>query len=165
VLHDMFAVPFEEIAGIVGRTPTAARQLASRARRRVQGAVPARYPDLAVQRRVVDAFLAAARSGNFEALLEVLNPDVVFRVDAGERVHLARPAVVGAARVAETLLSRGAGFAPHARPALVDGTAGAIVITGGRVLSAVAFTVADGRIAAIDVIVDPDRLANLLIEP
>ncbi|MGB2952648.1 MAG: RNA polymerase sigma factor SigJ, partial [Gaiellaceae bacterium] len=123
VLHDMFAVSFEEIAGIVGRTPAAARQLASRARRRVQGATPSPDLDLALQRKVVDAFLAAARAGDFEALLEVLDPDVVFRADT-RRV---RPPVIGAAAVARELLARGAPFAPFARPAIVNGAAGAVV--------------------------------------
>src|SRR6058998_3406869 len=112
VLHDMFAVPFEEIAPIVGRTPAAARQLASRARRRVQGAAPSPDADLAKQREVVDAFLAASRAGDFEALTAVLDPDVVFRADtgpAGERMP-----VEGAAAVARQVLSRGRRFAPFA---------------------------------------------------
>src|SRR5438045_2125373 len=123
VLHDMFAVPFEEIAEIVGRTPAAARQLASRARRRVQGVAPDPDADLARQREVVDAFLAAARAGDFDALVEVLDPDVVFRVDTGGR--RVRPPVERAAAVAREVLSRGAPFAPRARPATVTGAAGA----------------------------------------
>ena len=164
VLHDMFAVPFEDIAGIVGRTPAAARQLASRARRRVQGATPKPDADLALQRSVVDAFLAAARSGDFEALVAVLDPNVVFRVDTGARPPLPRPAVVGAASVAETVLARGASFAPHARPAVVNGSAGAIVVIGGSVRSVVGFTVAGGRIVSIDVVADPAKLRGLAIE-
>src|SRR5881392_1965663 len=112
VLHDMFGVPFDEIAGILERSEAATRQLASRARRRVQGATPRTDPDLREQRRVVDAFLAASRAGDFEALLQVLDPDVVFRVDRGRRG--ARMPVTGAAEVAETILARGSRFAPHA---------------------------------------------------
>src|SRR5690348_3959279 len=118
VLHDMFAVPFEEIAEIVDRSPAAARQLASRARRRVRGAAPEPDADPALQRRVVDAFLAASRAGDFEALLEVLDPGVVFRFDTG-----AGP-VTGAAAVARTILARGTPLAPLARPATVNGGAG-----------------------------------------
>jgi RNA polymerase sigma-70 factor, ECF subfamily len=164
VLHDMFGVPFQEIAGIVGRTPTAARQLASRARRRVQGAVPKPDPDLGLKRKVVAAFLAAARSGDFDALVAVLDPEVVFRVETGERRSMARPPVVGAAAVAETVLARGAAFAPLARPAVVNGSAGAVVVSGGTLLSVVGFTVAAGRIVAIDIVADPDRLRSLTIE-
>src|SRR5881398_1221366 len=116
VLHDMFAVPFEEIAPIVGRTPDAARQLASRGRRRVRGAAPDPDADLAHQREIVDAFLAASRNGDFDALLSVLDPEVVFRIDAGKVSALARPPVVGADAVARQVLSRGSRFAPHARP-------------------------------------------------
>src|SRR5438105_3494716 len=108
VLHDMFAVPFDEIAPIVDRSPDAARQLASRARRRVRGAAPAQDPDLARQREVVDAFLAAARAGDFEALLEVLDPEVVFRVDVGGTGPAARPPIVGAEAVVEQIRARGA---------------------------------------------------------
>src|SRR5213078_3240475 len=117
VLHDMFGVPFEEIAAVVERSPAAARQLASRARRRVRGAAPQPDADLAAQRRVVDAFLAAARAGDFKALVEVLDPDVVFRADRGAGAPLAGPPVQGAAAVAERILKRGARFAPLARPA------------------------------------------------
>src|SRR5438067_1800782 len=121
VLHDMFAVPFEEIAEILERTPAAARQLASRARRRVHGAAPAPQPDLARQRELVDAFLAASRGGDFEALVAVLDADVVFRVDR-------EPAPVrGAAEVARRVLERGRPLAPLGRPALVNGSAGVLV--------------------------------------
>jgi RNA polymerase sigma-70 factor (ECF subfamily) len=156
VLHDMFAVPFEEIAGIVDRTPAAARQLASRARRRVQGATPAADPDLVRQREVVDAFLAAARAGDFDALVEVLDPEVVFRVDTGGR--RARPPVEGAAAVAREVLSRGAPFAPRARPAIVNGAAGAVVPGRDRLVAAVGFTIVGGRIAEIDLVADPEKL-------
>src|SRR5919197_550397 len=114
VLHDMFGVPFDEIAPMVDRTPDAARQLASRARRRVRGAAPAPDPDLARQREVVDAFLAASRAGDFDALLEVLDPDVVFRVDTGAVGRRALPPVVGADAVARRVLARGAVLAPLA---------------------------------------------------
>src|SRR4051794_889805 len=120
VLHDMFGVPFEEIAPIVERSPAATRQLASRARRRVRGAAPTSDVDLARQREVVDAFLAAARGGDFDALLEVLDPDVVFRLDAGVDSRRARPPIVGAEAVARQLLTRAQRFAPLARHALVN---------------------------------------------
>jgi RNA polymerase sigma-70 factor (ECF subfamily) len=159
VLHDMFGLPFEEIAPIVDRTPAAARQLASRARRRVQGAAPKSDPDLAEQRRVVDAFLAAARAGDFDALIAVLDPDAVLRVDtaAGDRM----PAE-GAEAVARTLLERGRPFAPLARPAIVNGAAGAIVMPGRRPIAVVGFTVRNGRIAEIDIVANPDRLRGVL---
>ena len=143
VLHDMFAVPFEDIAPIVGRSPAAARQLASRARRRVQGATPDPDADLAKQREIVDAFLAASRAGDFEALLAVLDPEVVFRTDAGAAGALARPPITGAAAVARQVLTRGSRFAPLGRPAIVG------------------FTVAQGRITAIDLIIDPLKLRRL----
>jgi len=157
VLHDMFAVPFEEIAEIVGRTPAAARQLASRARRRVQGAAPEPEADLARQRELVDAFLAAARAGDFEALLDVLDPDVVFRADMG-RSRPARPPVTGAAAVARELLARGARFAPLARPAIVNGAAGVVVRADTGLRAVVGFTVADGKVAAVDLIIDREKL-------
>src|SRR5512135_3860935 len=127
VLHDMFDVPFDEIAPIVGRTPAAARQLASRARRHVKGLAPAPDPDFLRQREVVDAFLAASRAGDFEALVAVLDPNVVFRIDSGGTGPEGRRPILGAPAVAERLLTRGARFAPHARPAIVNGTAGLIV--------------------------------------
>jgi RNA polymerase sigma factor (sigma-70 family) len=161
VLHDMFAISFEEIAPIVGRTPSAARQLASRGRRRVRGAAPAPDVDLAHQREVVDAFLAASRGGNFDALLEVLDPDVVFRVDAGADSPLARPPVTGAAAVARTVLARGSRFAPHARAAVVNGVAGLIIGPQRRPIAVVGMTVAGGRIVSIDLVIDPDKLRRL----
>ena len=157
VLHDMFGVPFDEVASIVDRTPAAARQLASRARRRVRGAAPTPDPDLDRQREVVAAFLAAARAGDFDALLEVLDPDVVFRVDRG-RGPQAQPPAVGAAAVARMVLSRGARFAPLGRPALVNGAAGLFIGPVDRPAAVVGFTVAGGRIAAIDLIVDAEKL-------
>jgi len=163
VLHDMFGVPFEEIAPIVDRSPAAARQLASRARRRVRGATPVPEPDLAQQRRVVDAFLAAARAGDFEALVEVLDPDVVFRIDGGGVAPRARPPVIGREAVAEQVLARGASFAPHARPAIVNGTAGLVVAPGPLPIAVVGFTVVGGRIAEIDIVADPEKLRGLVV--
>jgi RNA polymerase sigma-70 factor, ECF subfamily len=163
VLHDMFAVPFEDIAPMIERSPAAARQLASRARRRVQGA-PVPDGDLAHQRAVVDAFFAASRDGDFDALVAVLDPDVVVRADGGP----ARPRLTGVLRgapaVAEQVLRGGRRFAPFLRPVVVNGAAGALVVAGGRVLAVLAITVADGRIVAIDTLYDPDRLARLTLE-
>jgi len=159
VLHDMFAVPFEEIAPIVERSVEATRQLASRARRRVQGAALVTDPDLREQRRVVDAFLAASRAGDFEALLEVLDPEVVFRADVGRRE--ARMPVAGAANVARTILARGSRLAPYARPAIVNGNAGVIVVPGERPIAVVAFTVTEGRIVEIDLVADPRKLTAI----
>jgi len=157
VLHDMFGVPFEEIAAVVERSPAAARQLASRARRRVRGAAPEPDPDLAAQREVVEAFLAAARSGDFERLVAVLDPDVVFRAD---RTGAEWP-VLGADAVASRILARGTTFAPHARPAIVNGAAGLIVQPGARVVAVVGFTVADGRIVEIDLVTDTAKLRRV----
>jgi RNA polymerase sigma factor (sigma-70 family) len=163
VLHDMFGVPFEEIAPVVGRSVDASRQLASRARRRVRGATPKTDPDLAEQRKVVDAFLAASRNGDFDALIEVLDPDVVFRADRGRlAAAIEAPALVtGAEDVARQILSRGSRFAPLAWPAIVNGTAGVVVAPAGRPVAVVGFTVARGRIVEIDVIADPEKLAGL----
>jgi RNA polymerase sigma factor (sigma-70 family) len=160
VLHDMFAVPFEEIAPIVGRTPAAARQLASRARRRVQGEAPAPSADLARQREVVDAFFAAARGGDFEALVAVLDPDVVVRSDGGALRPAATAVVHGAENVARRALmfSR---MAPYVRPALVNGAAGVVVAPPEGPFSVMGFTVVGGRIVAIDALVDPERLRQL----
>ena len=160
VLHDMFAVPFEEIAAMLGRSPAAARQLASRARRRVQEAAPAPDPDLARQRAAVDAFLAAAREGNIDGLVAVLDPDVVLRADGGSAAN--RPTVVvrGARAVAggAVLAQR---LVPSARPVLINGTAGVVSVVGGRPYSVMGFTVTGGRIVAIDVLYDPQRVAGL----
>ncbi|QXJ24982.1 RNA polymerase sigma factor SigJ [Actinomadura graeca] len=160
VLHDMFAVPFEEIAPIVGRSPAAARQLASRARRRVRGSVPVPERDLSRQRQVVDAFLAAARGGDFEALVAVLDPDVVLRADQGAVPGGGWTEIHGAEAVAgQALLFRRAAF--DARPALVNGTAGTVNIAGGRPQSVLSFTIADDRVVAIDILADPGRLDGL----
>ncbi|MGW7256653.1 RNA polymerase sigma factor SigJ [Streptomyces sp. NPDC054834] len=162
VLHDMFAVPFDDIAPIVERTPAATRQLASRARRRVQGAAPSADPDLGRQRQVLDAFLAASRGGDFEALLALLHPDVVLRADAGALVRgaAASKVVHGAKAVAEqaALFSR---FAVFARPVLVNGSLGIVTAPEGRAVSVTALTVADGRITGMYILADPDRLARL----
>jgi len=160
VLHDMFAVSFEEIGPIVGRSATAARQLASRARRRVQGAaVP--DADLKVQRHVVDAFLKAARGGDFQALLQVLDPDVVLRTDRGEIPAGVSRVIRGASEVAQQALlfsTRGR----FARPALVNGAAGIVVFDeSGRAFSVLGFIVARGRIVEIDILADPRRLSRL----
>ena len=160
VLHDMFAVPFDEIAPMVDRTPEAARQLASRARRRVQGEVPVADPDVGRQREVVDAFLAAARDGDFEALLEVLDPDIVLRVDRGAFPRGASREVHGAEAVAEQV-GRFAALAASARPAQVNGAAGFVVVRDGRTFAVAGFTVSGGRIVEIDLLADPDRLREI----
>ena len=160
VLHDMFGVPFDEIAGMVDRSPAAARQLASRARRRVQGAAPVPDTDLAGQRRVVDAFFAAARDGDFDALVAVLDPDVVSRSDGGTL----RPGATGVVRGAREVAARALTFArlsPFVRPALVNGAAGAVVAPRGEPFSVMGFTVVGGRIVEIDAITDPERLREL----
>jgi RNA polymerase sigma-70 factor (ECF subfamily) len=160
VLHDMFAVPFDEIAPMVGRSPAAARQLASRARRRVQREAPEPDADLTSQREVVDAFFRASREGDFEGLLAVLDPDVVVRADGGA----ARPSATVVVRGAEAVAARARSYAhlaPYVRPALVNGAAGAVVVPRGRPFSVLAFTVKGGRIVAIDSLADPERLAEL----
>ena len=162
VLHDMFGMPFEEVAPIVERSPAATRQLASRARRRVRGATPVPDPDRTRQREVVDAFLAAARNGDFDALLAVLDPDVVFRADRGRSAVSGAPSTVtGAVAVAEQVLARAPRFAGFARPAVVNGGAGLIVIPRDRPIAVIGFTVARGRIAEIDLVADPDKLTAL----
>jgi RNA polymerase sigma-70 factor (ECF subfamily) len=155
VLHDMFAVPFEDIAPIVGRSPTAARQLASRARRRVQGGATVPEADRTRQREVVEAFLAAARGGDFQGLLAVLDPDVVLRADRTAVSRGASTDVHGARAVAEGALAHRARFA---RPVLVNGAVGVVVAPRGRLLMVLRFTVKGGKIAEIDVIGDPARL-------
>jgi RNA polymerase sigma factor (sigma-70 family) len=160
VLHDLFAMPFDEIAPIVGRSPAAVRQLASRARRRVQGAAPVPDADLARQREVVDAFLAAARGGDFDALLAVLDPDVVVRSDLGAVPPGASRVVRGAPAVAEQALTF-ARLSPFAQPALVNGAAGLVVARHGRPFSVMGFTITGGKIVEIDILVDPQRLRQL----
>jgi RNA polymerase sigma-70 factor (ECF subfamily) len=161
VMHDVFGISFDEIAGIVERTPAATRQLASRARRRVRAQAPSPDVDLAVQRRVVDAFLEASRNGDFEALLRMLDPDVVFRTDGGGRGPLARPALIGRDAVARQLQRFGPRFAGYARPAIVNGAAGAVVTDApGQPPIVVGFTIRGGRIAAIDLNGDPAKTAE-----
>jgi RNA polymerase sigma factor (sigma-70 family) len=160
VLHDLFAMPFDEIAPIVGRSSTAVRQLASRARRRVQGAARVPDADLARQREVVDAFLAAARGGDFDALLAVLDPDVVVRSDLGAVPPGASREVRGAPAVAEQALTF-ARLSPFAQPALVNGAAGLVVARHGRPISVMGFTITGGKIVEIDILVDPQRLRQL----
>ncbi|MFG2341853.1 RNA polymerase sigma factor SigJ [Streptomyces yangpuensis] len=158
VLHDLFAVPFDEIAPVLGRSTAATRQLASRGRRRVQSAVPSPDPDRARLRAVADAFLAAARGGDFDALVSVLDPEVVARSDGGAL----RPSLVrrGAAEVASQAITF-ARLAEAARPALVNGLPGVVALAEGRALSVMAFTVRDGRIVALDILTDPERLARI----
>jgi len=161
VLHDMFALPFDEIAPIVGRTPETARQLASRARKRIQGAKLEPDVELAEQKRVVDAFLSAAREGDFDTLLELLDPGVVLRVDAGPGSPLAQPPIVGAAEVLAEA-KKWSAMAPHSRSAIVNGVAGAVVgRPDGTVFSVVALTIVNGRINAIDFVADPAKLAHV----
>jgi len=160
VLHDTFGVPFDQIAPIVGRSSTAARQLASRARRRVRGTATLPEADLFRQREVVDAFLAAAREGDFEALLEVLDPDVVLRSDGGLlRPGLSRE-VRGARGVAEGALTFSR-LVPFARPALVNGAAGVVAFRQGQPISVMGFTVKGGKVFEIDILTDPERLHRL----
>jgi RNA polymerase sigma factor (sigma-70 family) len=158
VLHDMFSMPFDEIAAVLDRSETATRQLASRARRRVRGARPGADADLGAQRAVVEAFLAAARGGDLETLVSLLAPDVVVRADGGTL----RPSSVVQGREA---VARGAmTFARAAelsRLALVNGSVGAVALTEGRIVSVAAFTVSDGRVTALDILTDPERLARL----
>ncbi len=158
VLHDLFGVPFDEIAPIVGRSPTAARQLASRARRRVRGAAPVPDADTSRQREVVDAFLSAARNGDLDALVAVLDPEVVARADGGP--HRPSLLVHGPAAVARQALGY-ARFAQVARPALVNGAAGVVAVSDGVPTAVLAFTITHDRIVALDILTDPIRLTAL----
>ncbi|MGA4983165.1 RNA polymerase sigma factor SigJ [Streptomyces cellulosae] len=162
VLHDMFAVPFDGIAPVLERTPAATRQLASRARRRVRDTAPPSDPDATRQRQALDAFRAAARSGDFEALLAVLHPDVVLRADAGALVQgvAASKRLQGARRVAESamLFSR---YNATARMVLVNGAPGLVGVADGRVGSVLTATVHKGRITALYILADPERLRDL----
>jgi hypothetical protein len=152
ILHDIFAVPFDDIAAIVGRSPAAARQLASRARRRVQGVATAPGTDLTQQRAIADAFLTAARNGDFDALLEALDPDVVVRSNGAEAVR-------GAAAVAERAFPF-TRIAQLTLPALINGAAGVVTAADGRPITLVAFTITGAKIVAIDLIDDPRRIAE-----
>jgi RNA polymerase sigma factor (sigma-70 family) len=159
VLHDVFGVPFDEIAPVVERSPEAARQLAARARRRVQSA-PTPDPDLAGQRRAVEAFLTAARTGDMRGLLAVLDPGVVFRADTGAVTGLTFP-VIGAQAVAERVLQTAPRFAPHATPAIVNGQAGAVFAPGGEPVGVIGFTIVNGRIVSINLVANPEKLRHL----
>ena len=161
VLHDMFGMAFEEIAPIVERSVPATRQLASRARRRVRGAEPSSETDDARQRRVIDAFLAASREGDFDALLEVLDPDVVMRIDAGRL----RPAAElhGSREVAALVLAEGTPRAPLGRQAIVNGAPGVVVARGGHVLAVAAFTTSGGKITSLNLVADPDKLRHVRV--
>jgi RNA polymerase sigma-70 factor, ECF subfamily len=160
VLHDMFAVPFEDVANLAGRTPESVRQLASRARRRVADEVPSPTGDLGQQRQAADAFFAAARAGDFDALVAVLDPDVVLQADAGPDRPKVSDLLQGATTIASrALLFRAPGVEPH--PVLVNGIPGALVTQQGRPVALFAFTVQDDRIVRIDVLNDPRRLATL----
>jgi RNA polymerase sigma factor (sigma-70 family) len=163
VLHDVFAMPFDEIAQVMDRSADSARQLASRARRRVQAA-PQPDRDVALQRRVVDAFLAAARAGDFAALMQVLDPDVVFRADLGPAGPLARPPLAGAGPVARHVLSTAHRFVNLARPVLVNGAAGALFGSHDDPVAVIGFTIVGGRIAELDLVADPGKLRHLEIE-
>ena len=164
VLHDVFAVPFDDVAQIMDRTPGSARQLASRARRRVQAA-PQPDRDVARQRQVVNAFLAAARGGDFDALLRVLDPDVVFRVDLGPASRLAHRPLVGAHAVARQVLATAPRFAHLAQPVLVNGEAGAVFGPREEPIAVIGFTIAGGRVAALNLIADTAKLQRLAIQP
>ncbi|MBV8982205.1 MAG: sigma-70 family RNA polymerase sigma factor [Acidimicrobiia bacterium] len=157
VLHDMFAVPFDEIAPIVGRSPEATRQLASRARRRVQGAPASSEADVARQRAVVEAFLAASRGGDFAALLELLDPDIVLRADEASMATGAEREVSGARAVAEVFSGR----ARAAQPAIIDGGAGLAWAPGGRARVVFAMTISNGKVTAIDMVADTERIGAM----
>jgi RNA polymerase sigma-70 factor, ECF subfamily len=159
VLHDVFGVPFADIATVLDRSEAAAQQLASRARRRIQG-VPEPDRDLARQRRVVDAFFTASRDGDFDALLAVLDPDVELRIDGGALRGEASLVLRGASAVARHTATYSELY-PFVRPALVNGAAGAVVAPRGRVFSVMGFTVTNGKIVQIDALLDPERLARL----
>jgi RNA polymerase sigma factor (sigma-70 family) len=160
VLHDLFAVSFDEIANIVGRSPAAVRQLASRARRRIQVADTASGTDLAGQRKVVDAFLAALRAGDFQALVAVLDPNVVITADAAAQPVEAKREIRGAENWAKGAIAAARG-ARAAQPALIDGAVGLVIAPQGRLFRALRFTLAEGKIAAVEVIGDPERLRRL----
>lgn len=160
VLHDMFGVGFQDIAELLERSPDAARQLASRARRRVRGQAPTPDADMTRQREVVDAFFAASRDGDFDALVSLLHPDVMLRSDGGTKRPQLTKLLQGTQQVLEQARG-GAHFAPFVHPVLVNGTPGAIVAPRGKVQVVMAFTVTDGRIVAIDVLADPERLREM----
>lgn len=160
VLHDTFSVPFEQVADLLDRSPMAARKAASRARQRVEAEPTEPDVDLERQRELVDAFFEASREGDFDALVEVLHPEVVLRADGGEARPSANHVIRGAAEVASRALTF-ARLSPFVQPVLVNGVAGVLVAPQGRPFSVMAFTVAGGRVAAIDVLADPARLERL----
>ena len=162
VLHDMFQVTFEEIADVIDKTPAATRQLASRARRRVEGQAPTPDQDLTLQRKVVDAFFAASRLGDFQKLVSVLHPDVVLRSDGGV-LRARQTAVLTGAQTVASQATLYRNLAPYVRPVFINGLPGVFVVRDGEPLSLMAFTVSGGKVVAIDVIVDPERLAALEI--
>jgi RNA polymerase sigma factor (sigma-70 family) len=161
VLHDMFAVSFDEIAAIIGKSPAGARQLASRARRRIRGAPLSEDVDIELQRELIDAFVAASRAGDFDALVKVLDRDVVFRADAGRDSARARGPIHGAEAVARRVLQEGRPFAGLARRALVNGSAGLVVGKPGKPIAVVSFTITHDLITAIDLITDQSKLRRL----
>jgi RNA polymerase sigma-70 factor (ECF subfamily) len=160
VLHDVFGMTFEEIAPVVDRSAVATRQLASRARRRIQGQAPTSEADLRKQRRVVDAFLAAVQKGDFEALVTVLDPEIVLRADGGAARGMSR-----LVRGAQAVAAQAAAFSKlglTSRVALVNGNIGVVSrLPDGRLLSVIGFTIADGKVLAMDILADPDRLSRL----
>jgi RNA polymerase sigma-70 factor (ECF subfamily) len=163
VLHDVFAVPFDEIAPVVDRSSEATRQLASRARRRVQAARAEPDADVEVQRGIVDAFLAAAREGRFDDLLALLDPGVVLRFDGGGKGPWARPPAFGRDAVIEQLRARAGQFAPLGRPATVNGAPGVVVGPPGRIAAVVGLSIVGGRIREIDIVGDPAKLRRLRV--
>ena len=163
VLHDMFGVPFEDIAPIVDRNVPATRKLASRARRRVRGAHEPDAAGVAEQRRVVEAFLAASRNGDFEALVKVLDPDVVFRGDGGATGPPVPRELTGAPAVARLVLARGTPFAHLGRPAIVNGRPGAVVVLADRVQSVVTFAIVNGRVTEMNLVIDPVKLRDVRV--
>jgi len=160
VLHDMFAVPFDEIGPMIERSPAAARQLASRARRRVKGGEPVPDADLTRQRHVVDAFLAASRGGDFEALVALLHPDVVLHADRAAG-PTAEPVLIRGAHAVAKGARLASGRARYTQPALVNGSVGLVMAPRGRLFLVLGFTITAGKITEIDVIADPDRLRQL----
>ena len=161
VLHDMFGVPFEEIAPIVQRNVAATRQLASRARRRVRGAEEPPSQSLVQQRKVVEAFLRASREGDFDALVSVLDPEVVFRGDPGRSAIPVPLEVRGAEQVASVVLDRGRPYARYGRPAIVEGKPGIVAVLPDRIRAVAAMTIVDGRVTEMNLLVDPEKLSRV----
>jgi RNA polymerase sigma-70 factor (ECF subfamily) len=158
VLHDIFGVPFDVIAPMIGRTPAATRQLASRARRRARGVAGSAEPDLGKQRRLVEAFLAATRAGDFEGLLQILDPGAVFHTVTGHP-GAGQALIEGAHAVANQAIHAGSGFAPHCRLAIIDGRVGMLTQPEDTIIGVSSFTFTDNRIASIELTIDPDVIA------